>query len=935
MDPRNPVGGTERDLWRWRFGPAELDESRLELRFRSELVPMEPKPLEFLMCLLRHAGEVVTKDELLEALWTGRVVTESVLTTCVAKVRAALRDDKHELIRTVHGYGYRLVGEVTRDSLAGRRPFQPPRLEPGDAPPLRPLWRLVSAFDDSRGENWLAQHRKTGEKRVLKFAFDATQTSQLKREITVHRLLRETLGERDDIVHVLDWNLERPPYFIEFEHVPQGNLEDWLSRQGGASAVALAVRLALVAQVADALAAAHSAGVLHKDIKPANVLIDTDAEGGPRVRLADFGSGKILDGERLQALRITRMGFTHTAAESAEAWGTWTYLSPEAIAGQLPTARSDIFSLGVLLYQMIVGDLHRPLAPGWEREVSDELLREDIQACCDVDPMRRLGDAAALARRLRSLEPRRQELEEARMATARAEAMRIAHERGRSRRRWLAALAAVASIGFAVTLVLYIQVGRARAAAEAQAAAARSVNDYLVRDLLAAADPMHPVLPASAGGSARPDQVPVRELLDRAARRVGERFGGQPALEVAVRTSLGEAYSGVAAYREAAQQFLSARERVAAMVPADPLLEARLLHAAGAALREADDYDGSGANLEQALKRVTALSSGGEAERLRTEIRQTQAWLLYKKGSYLEAIRIMETEMPALEQAFGSQSEEAAIALTHLANTQLLAGQLKEAESMARRALALRTKLNGAEHPRLIEVHSTLADILRLVGRHAEAEQESRAAFELSGRLLGANHFNTLVAQGSLASVLQDAKRHDAAIALFEDAVQRCAATYGEVNYETTTLTNNLGLAYADAGRTEDAVTMLGRSLASGRALLGKDHPDVLMKEHNLADILADAGRWADASTLESGVLPRAVKAFGENHAYVALVRRTLGRINLHFRRWDEARANLLAARSVLVEEFGDDHPQVAKVKRLQAELDSTRGVGASAAVVR
>ncbi len=238
-------GEPERDLWRWRFGPMELDESRLELRFQGELVPMEPKPLEFLMCLLRHAGEVVTKDELLEALWTGRVVTESVLTTCVAKVRTALRDEKHELIRTVHGYGYRLVApQVTRDSLAGRRPFQPPRLEPGDTPPLRPLWRLVRAFDESRGENWLARHSKTGEQRVLKFAFDATQTSQLKREITVHRLLRETLGARDDFVRLLDWNLEQPPYFVEFEHVAEGNLEDWLNRQGGAAAVALPQRLA-------------------------------------------------------------------------------------------------------------------------------------------------------------------------------------------------------------------------------------------------------------------------------------------------------------------------------------------------------------------------------------------------------------------------------------------------------------------------------------------------------------------------------------------------------------------------------------------------------------------------------------------------------------------------------------------------------------------
>jgi eukaryotic-like serine/threonine-protein kinase len=177
------------DVWRWRFAHVELDEAALELRVAGVPVELEPKPMEFLMCLLRHSGEVVTKDELLEALWTGRVVTESVLTSCVAKLRAALSDDAHKLIRTVHGYGYRLVAEVSRETRTGRQLLAEPHLKAGDAPPLRPQWRLAQAFDGGRGETWLVRHAKTGERRVLKFALDTRQLAQLKREITVQRLL--------------------------------------------------------------------------------------------------------------------------------------------------------------------------------------------------------------------------------------------------------------------------------------------------------------------------------------------------------------------------------------------------------------------------------------------------------------------------------------------------------------------------------------------------------------------------------------------------------------------------------------------------------------------------------------------------------------------------------------------------------------------------
>jgi TolB-like protein/class 3 adenylate cyclase/Flp pilus assembly protein TadD len=97
---------------RFSFGSAVLDERSFRLFVNSKPVELERKPLEVLLHLLRHAGKLVTKDELLAAVWPGRILTETVLTKCVQKLREVLDDDDQRLIATVHGQGYRLDAEV-------------------------------------------------------------------------------------------------------------------------------------------------------------------------------------------------------------------------------------------------------------------------------------------------------------------------------------------------------------------------------------------------------------------------------------------------------------------------------------------------------------------------------------------------------------------------------------------------------------------------------------------------------------------------------------------------------------------------------------------------------------------------------------------------------------------------------------------------------
>src|SRR5205085_2636795 len=145
--------------------------------------------------------------------------------------------------------------------------------------------------------------------------------------------------------------------------------------------VPLETRLELMARIVDAVAAAHAAGVLHKDIKPSNILIHEEL-GQPLPRLIDFGIGGVTEPQKLHNKNITVTGFTFmTQSDSSSRGGTRLYSPPELMQGSAFTKASEMYSLGVLLYQMLVGDLTRPLGVGWERDIEDELLREDITRC--------------------------------------------------------------------------------------------------------------------------------------------------------------------------------------------------------------------------------------------------------------------------------------------------------------------------------------------------------------------------------------------------------------------------------------------------------------------------------------------------------------------------------------------------------------------------
>jgi hypothetical protein len=274
----------------------------------------------------------------------------------------------------------------------------------GQEIPRRPGWIIERKLGEGGfGEVWVARHDRMRELHVFKFCFDASRLSSFKREMTLFRLLRDALGERQDIARLVDIAIEDPPFFLESHYVAGGNLHDWALADGRLAGLTLEARVQLLAQVAGAVAAAHSVGIIHKDIKPSNIFMKQGGDGVWQPMLADFGIGAVADRAQLEQRGITVAGFTQSISSS----GTPMYQPPELSQGKPATVQGDVYALGVLLYQLLIGRLDQPLASGWERRLTAAtsklttvtgssaapavgLLRDDIADCVDGEPAARL-----------------------------------------------------------------------------------------------------------------------------------------------------------------------------------------------------------------------------------------------------------------------------------------------------------------------------------------------------------------------------------------------------------------------------------------------------------------------------------------------------------------------------------------------------------------
>lgn len=879
-------GHSDDPLYCYRLGSAQFDEARCELRVSGLAVDLEQRPLQVLALLLRHADEVVTREELFDIVWAGRPTVDNVLANAIAKLRKALGSSESGRVVNVPRVGYRLCGPVQRVA-TGRRLRSQLALGAGQPVPGREHFLLREQLAPVGGsEVWLARHSKTGEPRVYKFSTDGERLAALKREATLYRLLHESLGDRDDFTRVLDWNFERAPFFLECVYGGP-DLVGWAEQPTGLAAMALPQRLALFLQIADAIAAAHQVGVLHKDIKPSNVLV-SPREHGWQVQVADFGSGRLLEPSRLAQFGITAMGMTVTQAMLEDSSGTPLYLAPELLAGQSPTVQSDVYALGLMLYQLVVGDLRRPMASGWEIDVADELLREDIAAATDGSPTRRLASVAELIERLRGRDSRRRERERLRAVEARAVRAEHRLERSRARRPWIGAALGVLLVGLAVSLWQFHRAGLARDEAQRQAAIANATNRFLNEDLLG----------AGIGGDSPAwyEKNPsLREILDAAAQRLDQRYRKAPLLAAGLHQTLGRAYRSSGDYAKATLQLQAAAdvlrsqlgdrdEQVLLAEYELAVMQAHMSKFAEAA-RHLDRADAAAGVRRQSVSEIGLRSHMARGDLLYQQMQVKAAFENYSTAQTMQRILHPDDAMMA------------AHLMLSLAGCDLRLGRAPDAERIARQVLAGPPfTLDRVGRAVLGMARSRLGDALRAQGRYLDAipvVAQSLDDFTAVQGRDGQGTISTLSTLGYLYSLTGDNVR---ALAMERDVYQRTLRRWGPDNQYTLVERLNLGTQEQDAGDLAAALVDIRAAEQGLVPLAGNRSPTVQAARVAEAGVLSALGQNAAALVLLDHVDASAYQATTSDPGRAALLKALRAQVLLRLGRRGEALPQLQAA---------------------------------------
>ncbi len=727
-----------------------------------------------------------------------------------------------------------------------------------------------------------------------------------------------------------------PSPFFAMELVPDAlSITEYAERHG----LSLRERLSMFVLVCDAVLHGHQNGIIHRDLKPANVLVGSDG----RARVIDFGIARSFGAG---GVAITG------AADARQIIGTLNYMSPEQCADPASIdVRSDVYSLGVLLYELVTGtlphDLSRCSIPQAVRVIAEErpppasrLRREaagDLDAiiamAMEKDRARRYSGAGALAadirRSLNNLPI------EARPAGVLDNARRFAR-RNPPLVAAIGAAAALLLIGAGVSMRFAYTAAVARDAAlqrgreleevvEFQESLLRGLDveamgSWLRRSIAAELERQERAAGSGAGGAADWDRLAGglnfttlavgalhESVIRRYADSIYERFAAQPVLRARMLQQLASTMHSLGLHQEALPILTDALELRRTHLGGRHEDTYQSQHALGSLLLTLGRYEESLAHLVGAYEGRRDLHGPDSGQALATAT--TLGGAYRRKGDLPAAERVWTDTLARRRRLMGDDDPSTLRMLNNIGVLYAVQGRHAEAEAAFREMLDRRLATLGPEHPEYLGSLANMGQLLHDLGRYAEAEPLIRQALAAEQRRLGDRHGTTLTTMSMLAWLLTSMDRLDEAFAIQQECYAGRVEVLGPGHTDTLMAKSLLGLIMHARGEREAGERMVREAAAAQERLLGETHPNTLVCLGTLRDIEIDAGRFEVAAATSERVI-RMVRAgvirepflIGHHVSIHAGVLFRLGRM-------DEARAGLHEGFETIARSFGASHP--------------------------
>jgi non-specific serine/threonine protein kinase/serine/threonine-protein kinase len=709
------------------------------------------------------------------------------------------------------------------------------------------------------GEVWIADQERPLRRRVALKLIKAGLDSE--RFIARFEAERQALALMDhaNIAKVLDAGAtDQGPYFV-MEFVPGVPI----TRHCHEHSLDTQARLRLFVQVCEGVQHAHEKAIIHRDIKPSNVLV-TVQDGHHIPKIIDFGIAKTLSTPLVDLVEVTQAGTLI---------GTLEYMSPEQLdmSGDIDT-RADVYSLGVLLYELLIGAL-----PFEAKDIPVMGIDEFRRRVREVDPARpsvrvtsittAVAESQASARTdwgslqkilrgeldwivMRALEKERARRYSSPRELAADIERYLRHEpvlaAPPSRMYLLSKFVRRHRTGVAAAAVVFVAmiVGvtgmafgllRARAAERAatrEAAKTDAVNQFL-QDMLASASP------AFSQGR----ELTVREMLDQASTKADSALH-EWEIEAAVRTTIGMTYEALGHFDQARPHLESALDLRKNSLGANDPQVAQSLHNLGKLRWDATDYEGAQKLISEAL--AIYRQNAGSEESAAACINDL-AVVLQSRGDFKSAEAKFREALDLRRKLLGNEHPDVADNLINLGWALMVNGQHEEAEAMFREGLEINRKALGEEHPNTLQSMLNLAGVLRQRGNTTEAEELSLRSLHGMRRVLGAEHHNTLRAMMSLGEMYLEIGRGKDAKPILEEALAIGERTLGPDHALTIRLLADMGWVERDRGEFASSEKYYRETWNRRTRVLGSEHPDTIRAKWQVGRALVFLGRNGDA----------------------------------------------------------------------------------------